>query len=143
MSTNTAKMNPQISTVEVGTKSLREVFIYPLSVSDQFQLTGIITGVMQEVASLEDSADDMKIVTLATDAIKLNLAKILEYVLDEGETISFEELTNAQLMAIVDIIFEENYEEQIKNLKRLVEKAKKLWSSKQLSPKSSVKPAIS
>ena len=137
---NATKMNPQISTVEVGTKSLREVFIYPLSVSDQFQLTGIITGVMQEVSSLEDSADDMKIITLATDAIKLNLAKILEYVLDEGETISFDELTNSQLMDVVNIIFEENYEEQIKNLKRLFEKAKKLWSSKQLSPKSSEKP---
>ena len=139
MATNSAKMNPQISTVEVGIKVLREVLIYPLSVADQFKLTNIITGVIQEVASLEEEANEVVIINLVVDAIKINLEKILVFVLDEKETISFEELTNAQLMEIVDIIFEANYENQIKNLKRLVEKARILWSSAESSPKSSEK----
>lgn len=137
---NSAKMNPQISTVEVGIKSLREVFIYPLSVSDQFQLTDVITGVIQEVAGLEDDGgDDMIVISIAINAIKTNLAKILEFVLDANETISYDELTNTQLMEIVDIIFETNYEGLIKNLKRLQEKARILWSSAPSLPKSSVK----
>lgn len=140
---NTTKMNPQISTVEVGTKSLREVFIYPLSVADQFNLTNVIAGVVQQVAAMDDSTDDMAMVSLVVDAVKENLAKILEYVLEDGESISFTELTNSQLMIIVDTIFENNYEDQIKNLKRLLEKAKTLWSSPQLSPKSSEKPVTS
>ncbi len=139
MPKNSAKMNPQISTVEVGIKSLREVFIYPLSVSDQFNLTDIITTVMQEVAGLEEGGDDIIVITIAINAIKTNLAKILDYVLDEKETLSYDELTNTQLMEIVDIIFETNYEGLIKNLKRLQEKARILWSSAPSLPKSSVK----
>jgi len=136
---NSAKMNPQISTVEVGIRSLREVFIYPLSVSDQFKLTEIITSVIQEVSSVPDGSDDMVIVNIAVDAIKINLAKILVFVLDEKESITFEELTNTQLMEIVDIIFETNYEGIIKNLKRLLEKARILWSSPASLPKLSEK----
>ena len=141
--TNSAKMNPQIATVEIGIKTLRSVLIYPLSVSDQLNLTNIITGVIQEIASVGDSKDDMETVNIAIDAIKINLAKILVFVLDKGEEISFDELSNAQLVEVVDIIFEANYEDQIKNLKRLVEKARILWSSAPSSPKSSEKPATS
>jgi len=139
---NSAKMNPQISTVEVGIKSLREVFIYPLSVSDQLNFTNVIVGIIEEVSSVEDSSSDSVVIKLVLDAIQINLAKILTFVLDEKENISFEELTNTQLMAIVDIIFETNYEGIIKNSRRLLEKARILWGSEQLSPKLSEKPVI-
>lgn len=134
---NSTKMNPQICTVEVGIRSLREETLYPLSVSDQFKLTSIITEVVQKVSSLENSGDDdMAVVSIAVEAIETNIAKILEFVLDDNSSISFDELTNTQLMTIVDSIFETNYENIIKNLRRLLEKAKLLWSSAPSSPKS-------
>jgi len=142
MSKENSKMNPQITTVEVGVRSLREVIIYPLSVADQFNMTDRITGIIQKFADDDEleKSEDMKVVATVVKAIKDNLGKIFQYVLDENEKIGFDELTNTQLMEIVDTIFEVNYEGLIKNLKRLQGKAKILWTSTGQLQKSSEKP---
>ncbi len=133
-------LNPQIKKVQVGTKELRTVTIYPLSVADQFTMTELIGEVLEEVSKPDFSKKkDMEVVDYVVKTIKNNLKSILEFVLDPGEEIKFTELTNTQLVEIVDIIFNANYEEVIKNLKDLTKKAKALWTSKGSLPKSSGK----
>ena len=139
-----ARINPQISIVEVGIKTLREITIYPLSVNAQFQMTELITSVVQSFAenqTLEKEQDDVVVVKMVVEAVQQNLEKFFDFVLDKDESIDFDELTNNQLMDIVDVIFENNYEHIIKNLKSLLGRAKTLWTSKESLPKSSGKPA--
>jgi len=134
-------LNPQITTVKVGIKSVREVTIYPLSVADQFKLTYIISEIMQKVANKEFATqDDVAVVDFIVKSIKKNLAKIFGFVLDDKEKIDLGELTNLQLTEIINIVFYVNYEGMIKNLKDLSQKAKILWTSEGSLPKSVEKP---
>jgi len=134
-------LNPQITTVKVGVKSIREVTVYPLSVADQFKLTDIISEVMQKVADKDFAKkDDMLVVDFIIKAIRRNVTKIFSFILDDKEKIDLGELTNLQLTEIINIIFYVNYEGMIKNLKDLSQKAKILWTSEGSSPKSVEKP---
>lgn len=136
-------LNPQITTVEVGIKRLREVTIYPLSVADQFKMTELIGEVIQKVSDKSFAEQkDTAVVEFIVKALKKHLDKILCYVLDDSEKLEFTELSNTQLTEIINVIFEVNYEGMIKNLKDLSKKAKVLWTSEGSLPKSSEKPAI-
>jgi len=117
-------MNPQITTVEIGVKSLQEVTIYPLSIGDQFKMTDLITTAIQDVVgsnSIEDF-DDAAVIQFAIDLIRDNLEKFLSFVIQESEKISFGDITNEQLFEIIQIIFTVNYEGVLKNGKDLVKK---------------------
>lgn len=129
-----SNMNPDITTVEVGIRKLREVTIYPLSVASQLDATNIIAKVVNEVAAFE-GLEDTEVVSSFLELIKGSLSEILDLVLDENETIDFGELTNPQLENIVNVLFDKNYSDIVKNSKDLIGKIKPLLTSMGSLPK--------
>ena len=145
------KLNPQITTVEIGTKSLREVSIFPLSLADQAKTARILAKVFQEVmeklssfggedeasegetlVSMAKQLSDVDILEFIASAIQDNLEVILALVVDENEKIMLEDLTNTQFYQLVEIIYEVNYEGASKNFVALVKRAKGVVSGKNL-----------
>ena len=95
------KLNPQICTVEVGVKSLREVTIYPLALADQTKTARILATAFQEVmeklasfggedevpegeslASMAKQLSDIDVMEFIASAIQDNLETILGLVVD-------------------------------------------------------------
>lgn len=138
-----SKLNPQITTVEVGVKSLREVTIFPLSLADQTKTARILAKAFQEVmeklasfggedktsgdeglASMAKQLSDIDVLEFISSIIEGNLEVVLGLVVDENEKILIEELTNEQFYRLVEIIYEVNYESTSKNFLALVKRAK-------------------
>jgi hypothetical protein len=122
-----SRLNPQIKPVQVGVRTLREVKIYPLSMTDQENLTKTLVGVFNDVRSGKLDPKDVgqeQVFDALQKLILDNIKVILKYVTDEGETPTMEELTNNQLFEITNIIFEVNYEGFLKNFKALIKRAK-------------------
>ncbi len=119
------KLNPDIKKVDVGVRELKTITIYPLSATDQFDLTNRIVSVITELSQKEElsSMSNEQAVEFIQTIIRDNLQVILEYVVDESERPSFEELTNNQIYTIVSNIFEVNYEGFLKNFKDLFKRA--------------------
>jgi len=120
-----ADLNPQITTLSVGTKSLREVTIYPLSMADQFKMTDALVSAFSKVSEVtSEHTSDAAFVATMVKLIEDNLQELLDLVLADGESITFDELTNDQFSDLVMIIYEVNYESTIKKFRGLVEKVK-------------------
>lgn len=158
------KLNPQITTTEIGIKSLREVTIYPLSLADQTKTARILAKAFQEVmeklssfgteegveeeglSSIAKQLSDVDILEFIASAIQDNLEVVLALVVADNEEIRMEELTNEQFYRLVEIIYEVNYEATSKNFITLVKrvrgvvppekKTKKGSPSKKSSPQS-------
>lgn len=134
---STDKLNPQIRTVEIGTRTLRKVNIYPLSYGDQKKLIDTIRDKVFDTMRLVSGEDNPEIVTEADsesnegvdlinvifEALQDNFDYILELVTDGDVTIT--ELTNYQVSEIVKIVYETNFEEPGKNLPSLFQKGLK------------------
>lgn len=118
-------LNPQISSVEIGTRKLREITIYPLSLAEQISLSKIIAGAASEYVNSEDQSD-MAFAAFISKAISENLAKILSLVTDEKGDDLLNEITNNQAVNIAEILYETNYGGVAKNVKSLIAKAKKI-----------------
>ncbi len=125
------KLNPQITTVEIGVRSLKEVTIYPLSMSDQFDASDLITAAVNTFISLTEKEDatDIDIIKGSIEVIQTNLKVILDMVTGDDK-ISMDDLTNDQFSELVTIIFEVNYEGMLGNFKSLFAKAKGMFRSK-------------
>ena len=118
-------MNPQIvRDFEVGTRDLRQLTIYPLSMGDQVELEGILTNVLTSwYTQNPDGGDTVIFMTYILNALKDNMLRVLEFVTD----ISKEELaevgksfSNMQTSELVKVVYEVNYLDPYeKNLKSL------------------------
>ena len=122
---NVVKMglNPEITELTIGTRNLRKITIYPLSMADQFKVTDLIAGVISE-AMVSKELDDTAFAILAITMIKENIGKIIEYATDENGEEILKELSNKDVVAIADILWQVNYESLSKNFKSLVERVK-------------------
>lgn len=145
-----SKLNPQIRTVEVGRKTIREVTIYPLSLSDQFRTTDLISGLVNQVldflekqkdVELPEKARDVDIIKEIAAAVEANLTQILDFVVDPAEKIALDDITNLQFSELADLIYEVNYSGAAGNFQGLIGKIRNLFPSMGPSPKSSVQPA--
>lgn len=112
------KLNPQIMEVEIGIRTLRTIKIYPLSMADQFKMSGIITEGLQGFFEKKD-ATDIEFVSFLLNFIQKNIEKIIKLISDENPTTIIKELTNNQVCEIVDIIYNVNYKKAIKNVTSL------------------------
>ena len=129
-----ANANPDIKTIHVGVRELRKVFIYPLSMNDQFQLLEKLSTAIQKIAEGKqlDLKSNIEGVAFMKDVITENLEQILEYVTDLEERPQLKEITNNQLYEIVNIIFSVNFESMIKNFKDLFQRAKGITEGMQV-----------
>lgn len=131
-------LNPQIREVIVGTKTLRKIKIYPLSIHDQTEVTGIIKTSIAELFSLKD-ADNIKILSFVQEVLQNNLDKLIGYITEEGPAV-LKEISNDQALEIAQIVYEVNYDSLQKKTKKILEKMKgklKLFQPEILSQPSS------
>ena len=104
------RLNPDIKEVRVGVRRLRTIKVYPLSASDQFELSDIITEAIKTFMASEGEMD-IAFVSVMVKLVSENIGKILEFVTDEkdrGDNI-LKDLTNNQVIEIAEIIYEVNY----------------------------------
>jgi hypothetical protein len=125
------KLNPQITDVEIGVRSLRKITIYPLSMGDQLKMTDLIIKAITEQVD-EEGASNLS-VSFIVKVIHENIGKILEMVSDEKETI-LDELSNSQAIEIAEILFDVNYGSVSKNFKSLSTKLMGLFQPERPLP---------
>jgi len=136
------RLNPDIKEVEYGKKELKNLTIYPLSLGDQFKVTDMITKVIQEIADSQKAGQvsDYAVIDVAMTAIKENIGKILSLIADipkdKIDKIIYD-LTNTQLVELVDVVWSVNFEPALKKGKSLFEKGRSVFGSKSLSQSSS------
>ena len=125
------KLNPQIASLEIGIRNLRTIKIYPLSFGDQLEMTDLITETIQKFIEARGDKlqeDNVEFVQFIIDLLRKNLSKIIKLISDEEDTL-LKEITNVQVVDMVNIIYEMNYEESIKNAQSLFEKIKPMFQS--------------
>ena len=130
MSGEQEKLNPRITSIEIGTRSLRKITIYPLSMAAELELSDLITEVLQEFYAAQNQ-DDLAFISVIVNLVKENLSKILEKITDEdvnGEDL-FKEIDNNQAVELAEKIFEMNFAGAIKKAMGLFEKARSLGQS--------------
>jgi len=126
------KINPQITEIEIGIREMRKIKIYPLSMSDQLKLTGLMsTAVAAQFA--KEEGGDMALVAFIVELVKENLGRILTMVTGEDDKL-LEEVSNLQAAAISEVVYEMNYGIVVKNFKSLFEKVMTLFPSERPLP---------
>jgi hypothetical protein len=145
-----SKLNPRITTIEVGIENLREVTIYPLSLADQGKmiktLSSVFQSVMESLSHLseepEESGDatgtiekvaaqlsNIDIAETIVTIIQENLESILCLIVAPDEKISMEEVDSDQFYDLVETIYKVNFERAPKNFVALWKGAKSLVST--------------
>jgi hypothetical protein len=136
MSGDEQKLNPQIKEVYIGTRDLRKVTIYPLSISDQKRFGAIMQKALEEYFARTTDKEELTqedMLSFIVDikgVVSENLLEILKIISDLREkdiAKFFEEATNLQVSEIVSHVVEVNFEEPLKNLQSLFEKGMTLY----------------
>lgn len=115
-----AHLNPDIKEVQIGTRRLYSLTIYPLSFGQQFEFSDIITKAAVQFYETGKDLPNIAVVAFIVDIIKNNAGKILDYVTDSKEvkgiltdakeTTLLNLLSNKQVISIAEIIYDDNYE---------------------------------
>jgi len=118
------RINPRIKNVEIGILNLREIKIYPLSMTDQLSLTDLINEAMKSFFESDIDVDgeneNLIFVSFIVKTIRDNIKKLLKFVTpDEKPEIVMKEIDNHQLSEIVKIVYQDNYEVPVKNVMSL------------------------
>ena len=129
------QLNPEIKEVIIGKKHLRVIQIYPLSMGDQVKFVSLVSSVIQDLVAKKDRSE-LEFAQCIVEAIKDNIAKILEFVTEEG-AILLDEITNNQAVQIAEFVYEMNFESVQKKTKGLLTKVLKLFQLQKLSLESS------
>ena len=129
------QLNPQIQEVAIGTRKIRTVKIYPLSMADQLALTSTVVDSIQKLFEKREESNFLFAGEIRS-AISDNLGKILSFVTDEGETL-LNEISNVQAVEIAELIYSMNYETLEKKVRTLIEKIRKAFLLPKLQQPSS------
>lgn len=130
------KINPQVREVEIGIRDLRKIKIYPLSIGDQLKMTDLISKAIVDFFKTEQGKKEIDFVNFVVGLIKENIGKILSFTTYVNGDELIGELTNIQLVEIIDIIYSTNYEDSLKNAISLFERAKTGFQLKRQLPQS-------
>lgn len=135
------RMNPKIKKFEYGNKEIFSVDLYPLSIGDQKKALEIVLEVVQEFASPEFvGKPDIEIAPKIIEILNKNIVKILSMIAEVPEESSqsiLDHCTNDQFVQLIDIIWEVNFEDALKNGMSLFGKIRMMYPSKRQSPYSS------
>jgi hypothetical protein len=129
------QLNPDITEIVYGKRLLKKLTIYPLSIGDQFKVTDLITELVNKLVTMQKSGktSEYALLTSAIEILQENINKIFVLVTDvpaeESEAI-INDMTNTQLVDLVDIIWSVNFEPALKKGKSLFEKGKSMFNSK-------------
>lgn len=129
------QLNPEIKEVIIGKKHLRVIQIYPLSMGDQIKFVTLVSSVIQNLVVKKEESD-LIFAQYIVEAIKDNIAKVLEFVTEEGAVL-VDDITNTQAVQIAEYVYEINFDSIQKKTKGLVTKILNLFQSQKLSPASS------
>jgi hypothetical protein len=138
-STDSQRLNPQVRSVEIGKRTLRNIPIYPLSLGDQLDLTDLITkGINAFMQTNPDESDEsmVQFISIILGLIKENIEEIIEMITGEGKEI-LKEITNQQLSEVVEIVYTENYEGPLGKLTSLFQEKGPMTTPLSPSPKRS------
>ena len=155
--TDQEKLNPRRRVLEVGTRQLKEITLWPLAFRSQLDLKDIIiasaqeffmtilpgklseaeTGKNPDLGSVTE-VETMEYIKFFVGQIEKNMAAVLELAIDEvedAETI-LKEADNVQVSEMATIIFEANFEGASKNVMSLVSKVKEVFQLTRQEPQS-------
>ena len=121
------KLNPQIRELEIGTRILRKVKIYPMSMANQLSLNDVITEAVGGFFQMEAGDDDQSVIAFVSfmlDLIKDNLERVVGFVTDDPPEEFIKDITNSQLVDVADVIYEMNYADLLKKGRSLFQKTR-------------------
>lgn len=129
------ELNPQITTLRIGVRSLKEVDVYPLSLGDELKFMKIIGETLQTYFKTEVDGDDPQKAAFVfiAQVVEENLPKIVELVMEDA---TLDDLTNDQAVELANIVIDTNFGSLAKNVESLSEKIKKTFLPERLSPSS-------
>ena len=159
--TDQEKLNPRRRVLEVGTRQLREITLWPLAFRSQLELKDIIIASAQEFfitvlpeklaeakqakgLGLEGLLTDptevetMEYIKFFVGQIEKNIAAVLALAIDKNEDSEaiLQDADNDQVSEMATIIFEANFEGASKNVKGLVSKVKEVFQLTRQQPQS-------
>lgn len=117
-------INPQITTLTIGVRDLREIEIFPLSLGDELKFIKVIGESIQKFGVGDD--DDRVAAAFIADIVEKNLPVLITLVTDE---VALEDITNAQAIELAEIIIEVNFGSVSKNAISLFEKVQSTFLS--------------
>lgn len=147
------EMNPKIRTVKIGIRTLTEIKIYPLSIAGQGDMADLISSACKEFfvgqektkptktkkteTILPAQMSDLDFIKFVIDLLKKNLQKMLCMTTDFSDPKDADGLLanmdNDQAVEIAEIIFEQNYENSIKNSLGLFNRFRELFKDQMKS----------
>ena len=159
--TDQEKLNPRRRVLEVGTRQLREITLWPLAFKSQLDLKDIIIASAQEffmtvlpekldaaknakklgadmVLNSVTEVETMEYIKFFVGQIEKNIAEVLGLALDKAEDPEaiLKDADNDQVSEMAAIIFEANFEGASKNVKGLVSKVKEVFQLTRQQPQS-------
>jgi hypothetical protein len=136
----TPTLNPQIKTMLVGIRELREIKIYPLAFGKQLEMTDMITEALSAWFAKDEMEDgdphNLAFAQIILGIIKDNLGKIVALATDGDEDPELlNGLSNLQMVELAEHILNMNYlaVAESKNVTGLLERMSSLFLSRRPS----------
>jgi len=110
-----------------------------LSLAAEFQLKDILNDALQAYMGRDASRkleNDAEFVNAMIELVKRSLVEILKLVADDISDDILNEITNDQATEIANVLFEQNFDQSVKNVQGLLEKIANLSASKRPLPQS-------
>lgn len=117
-------LNPQVRTVKIGTRTMREIKIYPLSVGDEVRFLKTVGEAIQQFQDPEIKDAEAVAIGFIARLVEENLPKLIKMVADD---VTIDDMSNKQAAEIAEIIIDENFESISKNVRSLSDKIKKVF----------------
>jgi hypothetical protein len=113
-------MNPRVREVEVGTRTLRKIKLYPLSLADQFSLSDSITEGLQVYVQEAGAEFSPQAASKIVELVRSKLPSLLKLIFcDEEPDALLKEFDNYQLATVAELVFNDNYGDPAKKLASL------------------------
>ena len=127
------RLNPDIRQTVYGKKELKEITLYPLSIGDQFKVTELATGIIQKLAEVGQNVTDLAFMAAVMSSLEENFGTILSLITDIPKkeiNIVVNNLTNSQLIDIIESVWTVDYEPALKKGKNLFDRGKSVFNLK-------------
>ena len=133
------RLNPRIAEIEIGTRTLRTIKVYPFSAGQEIEVVDVVAVLTNSMAEMqkENSLKDLEVFEMFSKVIKEKASLIISFVTNPEDNVTLNDFDNHQFTDFVNIIIEANFGETIKKkLMEIQEKLKILFLSAKSLPKS-------